>query len=324
MNILVTGAAGLIGRRVCKSINQMTNHSVVAVDLFAKPDLGFGSIQTLDLTNTIELEHLFKINSFDAVIHLAGNIDPNRSMIDPISFYRGNVGTTLELIRFCIKYGVDKFIFPSSAAVYGLHNYEPVKENETLNPLNPYSRSKAMCEQVLQDAAMAHPQFKFVTMRLFFVVADEEDVSHASSINENVIRIIAQAALGTRERFVIYGDQFGTPDGTCVRDFIHVGDVSSFVIASLEYLESGNASSVINCGTGKGYSIRQLVSAMSDVSGVKVKVEVDTMRDMESESLIADITRATVLLSWTPKSTDLESFCRFTLDLERKYLASSR
>ena len=319
MNVLITGAAGFVGRHVAKYLSINTPHRLIPVDLAGERDSPYGEIRQLDLGNKAALEALFQSEQLDAVIHLAALVNPNDAIENPLAYYASNVANTINLLQLCVHYGVGKFVFASTAAVYGIQECRLIGEDAIKQPVNPYSRSKLMCEQVLEDTGRACPGFNYAVLRLFFVVGSDGtlELGGQPNANLNVIRIAAQAALGRRDRIVIYGDNFATPDGTCVRDYIHIDDISRMFKAALDYLQKGNSSQEFNCGTGQGYSLKEITAMMQKVAGVDFDVEIVEPRPNEYPSLMADITRARELLDWEPSQHSLESLCRLSLEFER-------
>lgn len=336
MNILVTGGAGYIGSHVVKQLLEKTDHKVVILD-----NLSTGSIKTIetlqkiaeekdkkldfikgDLSDFLVLEKIFQKYSFDAVMHFAASIVVPESVKNPIKYYLNNTVNTINLINFCLKYNVNKFIFSSTAAVYGEPKKVPIKETDPAFPINPYGKSKLMVEMVLQDVALAHPQFKYIILRYFNVAgADLEGrIGPRFTGSTSLIRVAAETAAGKRDKMYIYGKNFPTPDGTCIRDFIHVEDLADAHIKSLDFLIEKNESGIFNCGYKKGYSVLEVINTMKRVSGVDFEVEILPPREGEVVISIADNQKIIKEMNWRPQYDDLEIICKSAFDWEIKLL----
>lgn len=320
MKILVTGAAGYIGGHVSNYLLNNTSHDLVLIDLHSRTGPAGAEIRKLDISDSGPLDQVFKSERFDAVIHLAALVDAQLSITEPLSFYASNVSNTISLLQMCSKYSVSRFVFPSSAAVYEPTDSGLLNECSPMRPLNPYGRSKVMCEDLLKDTSEADQNLRYVVLRPFMIIGGggSPELDAKAYANGHPIKIAAQAALGIRKKMVIFGDQYNTPDGTCVRDFVHIDDVCRMVSASLDYLHQDNASEVFNCGSSKGYSLTELVNTMKNVSGVDFEVEIGEKRPHEYPSMVADISRAQDLLGWQPCHNRLEDFCQVTLDLAKR------
>jgi len=334
MHILITGGAGYIGSHVVRQLSQNKSIKVTVIDNLCGGE--FDSIAVLksffdkDRFNFIELdlasfdkvEELFESNSFDAVIHFAAHLQVGESVQKPLKYYRNNTINTTHLIEMCIKYSVNRFIFSSTAAVYGEPDIVPISESLPTTPINPYGMSKLMSEQVLQDSAKAHSNFKFVILRYFNVAGASSDnsIGEAHIPETHLIPLIVHAAIGKREKIMIFGDDYDTPDGTCIRDYVHVEDLASAHIEALKYLQEGNESDIFNCGYGHGYSVKEVVDAVKSVSGVDFKVEIAPRREGDPAQLVADNAKIQTKMEWKPKYDNLELICQSALDWENKML----
>lgn len=310
-----------MGSHVAKYLTANVTDTIVCLDQFGGIHGPNGPVKCIDLANIHDLNELFKLEKFEAVIHLAAMTNPGEALNNPTLCYLSNVSNTISLVQLCVRYGVNKFIYASTAAVYGVQACRLIHEDVIPSPTNPYSRSKVMCEGILKDTAIAHPEFNYVTVRIFFSAGTDGTLELAGQVNSNlignVIKVAAQAASGKRDGMVIYGDSFDTPDGSCVRDYVHINDISKIFDASLKYLASGNGSTEVNCGTSKGHSVKEIVSTMKRISGVDFNVDVVLPRDNEAPALIADITRARRLLKWEPDIHTLDSLCSSAFELEK-------
>ena len=336
MNILITGGAGYIGSHVVKQIIENTDHSVVIID-----NLSTGSLKTIKTLNEIRqqtgknteltfieadlkdfqmIEGMFKAKKFDVVIHFAASIVVPESVKNPIKYYMNNTVNTANLINLCLKYGVNRFIFSSTAAVYGQPDEIPVKETTPTQPINPYGRSKLMSETVLNDVG-AHTEFKYIILRYFNVAGADLKIRIGQRFPNatHLIKVAAETAVGKRDKMYVFGTDYPTPDGTCIRDYIHVDDLADAHIKSLEYLNDNN-SDVFNCGYGRGYSVLEVINTMKEVSGVDFKVEYTGRREGDPAILIADNTKILNNLNWRPQYDDLKLICKTALEWEKKLL----
>ena len=331
MHILVTGGAGYIGSHVVKQLLETTSHDVTVLD-----NLSSGYLKTLDSLRAIdprlkvieadlsEWEHIAQIISsgdYTAVIHFAANIVVPESVSNPLKYYLNNTANTIHLIHQCEKNGINRFIFSSTAAVYGEPAPEmiPIKETTPLAPINPYGNSKLMSETVLRDVSSANPMFKHVILRYFNVAgADLKNrIGECHEPETHLVPLIAKAALGIRESIFVYGDDYDTPDGTCIRDYIHVEDLAAAHLCSLDYLEE-HPSDAFNCGYGHGYSVQEVIETMKKVCGHDFKVEIKERRPGDSAVLVADNAKILKKLGWQPQYNDLNLICATAFAWEKE------
>ena len=330
MNILVTGGAGYIGSHVVKQLLESKEHKITVVDSFKtgfdetiKTLQSFGEFEFIeqDLSKWDEVESVFEDKSFDVVIHFAASLLVGESVENPLKYYMNNTCNTANLVNLCNKYEVKKFIFSSTAAVYGEPPCDkvPLIETEPTNPINPYGSSKLMSEQIIKDAAKANKNFKYVVLRYFNVAGAEESLSigECHEPETHLIPLVVQTALGKRDKISIFGDDYDTPDGTCIRDYIHVDDLALAHLSALEYLEENN-SEVFNCGYGHGFSVKEVIEMVKKVSDVDFKVEVSLRREGDPAILIADNKKILEKTNWKPKYDDLEFICKTALEWEKK------
>ncbi len=308
--ILVTGGAGYIGSHTVLLLNSAgykiwvydnlsTGHKEAVLDP-AKLVVG-------DISDQIKLKDLLKKERFDAVMHFAADIVVPESVKNPIKYYYNNTVNTLNLVTMAVEYGVRYFIFSSSAAVYGIPEKVPVKEQDKLNPINPYGRTKMISEFIIDDIHRAHPDFKYVSIRYFNVAGADPEGRIGQSTPEatHLIKVACMTALGKKDKLYIYGDDYPTHDGTCIRDYIHVMDIAEAHIFCLDYLKSGNPSEIFNCGYGTGYSVKEVVDMVEEVAGREINKEITSRRPGDPPVLIADPTKIKKL-GWEPKFDDLK------------------
>jgi UDP-glucose 4-epimerase len=279
----------------------------------------YGRLVTADLADVDTLEKLFEAERFDAVIHFAAHIVVDESVRKPIKYYRNNFVHALNLIETCVKHNVNTFIFSSTAAVYGIPEKIPVTENASLLPINPYGLSKLMVEQVLKDISLSS-DLRYVSLR-YFNVAGADPLARIGQKSRNATHLITvslRTALGVREQLDIFGTDYDTPDGTCIRDYIHVDDLIDAHMLSLEYLISGGKSKVLNCGYGHGHSVRQVVEKVKKVTGLDFKVRQIGRREGDPPALIADSSRIKKELGWKPSHDDLEYIIKTAWEWEKK------
>ena len=271
------------------------------------------------LENTPEIEKLFKREKFDAIIHFAAFIEVFESTQNPLKYYLNNTANAMNLIALANKYGVKDFIFSSTAATYGEPDIPQVSEETPQNPINPYGRSKLMVEWVLKDAAAANPNFKYGILRYFNVAGAASD----GTIGQNypnathLIKVATQTIVGKRDKMSIFGDDYDTKDGTCIRDYIHVEDLASAHLAVLDYLQS-NDSAVFNVGYGTGFSVKEVVNEAKKVSGVDFKVQIAPRRAGDPACLISNADKIRTKTSWHPEHESLDEIILSALNWEKK------
>ncbi len=324
MHILVTGGAGYIGSHIVKLLGENTDYRITVIDSLEtgfRDAVLYGDFIEADLRDFSQIEGIFKALKFDAVIHLAASLIVPESVKVPLKYYLNNTANTANLIRLCVRYGVNKFVFSSTAAVYGEPSPEhiPLSEEAPIAPINPYGTSKMMSELILRDTHRAHPRFNYVALRYFNVAGASLDGALGQSTREatHLVKVAAQAVLGKREKLYIFGDDYPTDDGTCVRDYIHVEDLAEAHLKALEFLNERETSDIFNCGYGHGFSVKEVIETMKKVSGVDFPVEVGPRREGDPAVLIADNRKIREKLGWTPKYDDLKLICKTALEWEK-------
>ncbi|MDY0301978.1 MAG: UDP-glucose 4-epimerase GalE [Trichlorobacter sp.] len=309
--VLVTGGCGYIGSHVVRQLAEAGIRVVVYDNLstgFRDALLNNEELIVADLGDHDRLEAAFKKYNFKTVLHFAANIVVPESVENPLKYYGNNTRNTLGLLEKSIKFGVERFIFSSTAAVYGIPETGVAAEDTALAPINPYGSSKLMSEWMLRDTATAH-NMKYVALRYFNVAGADPSARIGQRTPEatHLIKVACQAALGQRPQAAIFGTDYPTPDGTGVRDYIHVEDLASAHLAALDYLQKGGNSTVMNVGYGKGSSVREVLAMVKEVSGVDFPVVEDERRAGDPASLIALSERIGALTGWQPKYNSLRT-----------------
>jgi len=321
MRVLITGGAGYIGSHTVKLLGERGYELLVYDNLSTGHDWAvlYGKLFVADLGEKEKLREVFEGFRPDAVIHFAAYIVVPESVKEPLRYYRNNVVNTINLLEVMEEFGVRNFIFSSSAAVYGIPAEIPVGEEAPLNPINPYGETKATVERILRDLHRAG-RIRYVSLRYFNVAgADPEGrIGFAYPNPTHLIIRAVKTAKGEFDKLYIYGTDYPTPDGTCIRDYIHVTDLAEAHMLALEYLLSGGESVVLNCGYGRGYSVREVVSVVKRVTGVDFPVEEAPRREGDPPVLVAKAERIRSLLGWKPKYDDLEFIVRTAWEWERK------
>jgi UDP-glucose 4-epimerase len=322
MSILVTGGAGYIGSHMVLALAD-AGHEVVVLD-----NLSTGFRWAIDPRVTLVegdtgdealVARLLKEHAVEAIIHFAGSIVVPESVTDPLGYYLNNTVKSRGLIAAAVEAGIDKFIFSSTAAVYGNPAVTPVPEDAPLSPVSPYGSSKLMTEIMLADAARAHP-LRYVALRYFNVAgADPAGRSGQSTPRAtHLIKVASEAALGKRPYMEVFGTDYATHDGTCVRDYIHVTDLAEAHMAALAHLSSGGTSRILNCGYSKGYSVLEVIDAVKRAAAVDFEVRLAERRPGDPASIVAASDRIRAELGWVPAHDDLDQIVTEALAWERK------
>lgn len=321
--VLVTGGAGYIGSHVAFALQDMGWRVVVLDNLCtgrrelvpADAALVIGDAGHRDTVRSILATYRCA-----AVLHFAGSVVVPESVADPVKYYQNNTAASLSLIQTCVEAGVERFIFSSTAAVYGIPGVSgPVTEDTAPQPITPYGRSKLMTEWMLRDAAAATP-LRYVALRYFNVAgADPQGRTGQSTPKAtHLIKVACEAALGLRERITVFGEDYETPDGTCVRDFIHVADLAAAHVEALDHLLAGGSSQILNCGYGRGFSVREVLDTVQKVSGRPLPVRTGPRRPGDPPALIADSSRIRQLFGWRPGYDRLDTIVTHAMAWERK------
>lgn len=308
--ILIVGGAGYIGSHINKELNKQGFKTVVFDNLSSgkKELVKWGEFFEGDLGNIENIRDVFKKYPIEAVLHFAAFKAVGESVADPQKYYLNNVSNTLNLFRIMRENNVNKFIFSSSAAVYGIPQYIPIDEKHPTNPINPYGETKLIVEHIIRDYSTAY-DFKYVSLRYFNACGADLDgeVGEWQGSSSNLIPLVLDAAIGEKEEIGIFGTDYPTPDGTCIRDYIHVADLAEAHVLALKYLLNDGKSECFNLGNGKGFSVREVIGMAKKVTGVDFKVTEKGRRAGDPPELIADSKKAKEILKWEPKYFDLET-----------------
>jgi UDP-glucose 4-epimerase len=309
--ILVTGGCGYIGSHVVRHLSEAGRAVVVFDNLstgFSDALIHGEELVVGDLSDESVLDALFQKYAFTTVLHFAAAIIAPESVSLPLKYYGNNTRNTLGLLEACVKHSVRRFIFSSTAAVYGIPEGGTASEESTLSPINPYGTSKLMSEWMLRDTAFAH-SMQYAALRYFNVAGADPQARLGQRTAEatHLIKVACQAALGMRESVGIYGTDYPTPDGTGIRDYIHIEDLAAAHLCALKYLENGGESTVMNVGYGRGRSVREVLEVVRKVSGVDFSVIEAGRRPGDPASLVASADRIWRLTGWQPRYDDLET-----------------
>ena len=319
--ILVTGGAGYIGSHVVRLLSGAGKQVVVLDNLstgFSNAVIGaeliVGDTGDRDLITSLLKEH-----KIDTVLHFAAHTIVPESVDNPLKYYGNNTCCTRNLLECCSRAGVKYFIFSSTAAVYGIPDDSFCTEDSPLSPINPYGTSKLMSEMMLRDLGKAS-DMRHVILRYFNVAGSDPDgrIGQSTEKATLLIKVAAEVAVGKREQLYVFGSDYPTPDGTGVRDYIHVDDLADAHIKALDYLRKGGASVTLNCGYGHGYSVREVIDAVNRINSSPIKVKEEERRAGDPPALIAKADLAREVLGWEPSYDDLDFIVKTSLDWERK------
>ncbi len=323
MSVLVTGGAGYIGSHVVLALLDAM-HEVVVLDNLST-GIGSAVAQKVplvrgDIGDQELVGRLLRQYHIDSVMHFAGSIVVPESVSDPLKYYWNNTAKSCSLIESCVKNDVKNFIFSSTAAVYGHHeDGELLTEDVPLDPSSPYARSKRMIEEILADTARSH-DFRYVALR-YFNVAGADPAGRIGQSTPNathLIKVACQTALGLRSHLDVYGTDYPTPDGTCIRDFIHVTDLADAHLIVLAHLKGGGSSDVFNCGYGKGHSVTEVIRAFEAETGQSLPVKIADRRPGDLVTVVADSTKLRQTLNWQPRYDNLSVIVKTALAWERQ------
>jgi UDP-glucose 4-epimerase len=319
-SVLVTGGAGYIGSHVVRQLVERGERVVVLDSLatgYRSAVLGaplvVGDTADRSLVANVLAEH-----RIDTVLHFAAHTVVPESVADPLKYYGNNTCATRNLLEQCDRAGVRRFVFSSTAAVYGIPAEGLAREDSPTVPINPYGTSKLMSEWMLRDLAAASPRLRYVALRYFNVAGSDPGgrIGHSAPDATLLVKVACQVAAGVKPELHIFGTDYPTPDGTGVRDYIHVEDLAAAHLKALDHLEHGGASTTLNCGYGHGYSVREVIRTVEQVHGRPIKVVESARRPGDPPSLVARADRIREILDWTPRFDDLETIVRSQLEWE--------
>jgi UDP-glucose 4-epimerase len=320
--ILVTGGAGYIGSHVVRQLVERGDRVVVLDDL----STGYRSAvlgAPLVVGNTGDPElvaRTLREHRVDTVLHFAAHTIVPESVAHPLKYYGNNTCATRNLLEQCNRAGVKRFVFSSTAAVYGIPAQGLAREDSPTVPINPYGLSKLMSEWMLRDLASASETLRYVALRYFNVAGSDPGgrIGHSAPAATLLVKVACQVAAGARESLSIFGTDYPTPDGTGVRDYIHVEDLAAAHLDALDYLAQGGESATLNCGYGHGYSVREVLQMVERVAGQKLRVVEAPRRAGDPPSLVAQAECIRQVLGWTPRFDDLETIVRSQLEWEHR------
>jgi len=322
--ILITGGAGYIGSHTVLAALE-EGHDIAVIDNLstgirsAVPDKV--AFYEEDVANSQRIIEILQGFQPDAVIHFAGSIVVPESIENPIKYYNNNTVAAVNLIEACLKTNTSNFIFSSTAAVYGIPDTDKVTERSAAKPINPYGHSKSMIEQILADTATAH-DFKYSALRYFNVAGADKDLRTGQSTPNatHLIKVACQSVLSQYPVMKVFGTDYDTPDGTCIRDFIHVSDLAQAHLKTLDYISRNKNSSIFNCGNGRGYSVKEILDAVQRVSGVDLDIEFTDRRAGDPPVLIANPQALKDATGWTSQYNSIDEIISDALAWEKHLL----
>ena len=309
MNILVTGGAGYIGAHACKVLAQ-NGYTPVTYDNLStghREAVKWGPFEEGDISDRIRLNEVIEQYQPSAVIHFAAHSLVGESVENPAKYYRNNVCGTLSLLEAMRDHGIKYIVFSSSCAVYGMPNEIPIPESHPLDPINPYGRSKMMIEYLLKDFSQAY-DLKYVALRYFNAAGADAEGSIGENHNPetHLIPLLLNTALDKRTSISIFGNDYDTPDGTCIRDYIHVTDLAEAHVKAVRYLIDANQSSTLNLGTGKGYSVMEIINTAREITDMEISEIMSERREGDPPVLVARADKAEKQLDWKPQQIDIK------------------
>jgi len=319
--ILVTGGAGYIGSHVVRQLGE-AGEDVITLDNLCTgfaDAVTFGELVVGDTGDAALLDKLFATHDIDTVMHFAAHTIVPESVADPLKYYRNNTASSRTLLEAATKHGVRNIVFSSTAAVYGIPDGGRASEDSPTQPINPYGTSKLMTEWMLRDLAAAGGP-GYVALRYFNVAGCDPGgrIGQSTPKATLLVKVACEAATGRRPDLAIYGTDYPTPDGTGVRDYIHVEDLATAHLDALTYLRNGGSPAVLNCGYGHGYSVREVLAAVERANGAPLRIREEPRRAGDPPELVAVANRVREVLGWEPKFDDLDTIVTTSLEWERK------
>ncbi len=321
MKILVVGGAGYIGSHMIKRF-QDTDYQIEILDNLST---GFEvntqnyKLHVCDLSNKDQVHQILKENNYESIMHFASFINVGESYINPKKYYDNNVTNTLNLLDCMVDLKISNFIFSSTAAVYGEPSSTPIKENQKIAPVNPYGNTKAIVEKILKDYEEAYG-LKYISLRYFNACGAHIDgtIGERHDPETHLIPLILQSASGRRKDFKVYGDDYDTKDGTCVRDYIHVMDLAEAHLLSLQELIKNQKSDIYNIGNNQGFSVKEIISMAEKITQIKIPYEITSRRKGDPSELIADNEKISENLNWSANYSDLKTILETAWKWEKR------
>ena len=321
-NILITGGAGYIGSHVSYLLIEK-GYNITIIDSLITGNKQLvpkeANLEICDITDTDKVTQILKSKKFEAVLHFAGLIRVEESVKYPEKYIEFNYNKAKIFLDICFQNNLNKVIFSSSAAVYGNPKKDKIIESDELNPLSPYADSKLMLENYLIDQSK-NVNVKYIILRYFNVAGADQKMRTGliSKFSTHLIKVASEVATKKRNKLVINGDDYNTPDGTPIRDYIHVSDLADIHLKSLEYLLKDNQSEIFNCGYGKGYSIKEVINCLNNLLETNINFEIGPRRDGDSECIVSNSEKFIKAMSWKPKFNDLNYILKTAIAWEKK------
>lgn len=321
-NILVTGGAGYIGSHVCHLLVD-NGYNVTCIDSLITGNKKLipkeVDLNIFDIDEKQKVSNLIRSKNFDLVMHFAGLIRVDESVEQPKRYRDFNFLKAKNFFETCFENNLNKVIFSSTAAVYGNPKNPKVTEKDRTNPLNPYATSKLELENFLKEKSNYY-NFKYIILRYFNVAGADYKLRTGliSKVSTHLIKIASEVAVGKRQKLIINGDDYDTPDGSTIRDFIHVSDLADIHLIAANHLISNGNSNLFNCGYGRGYSVKEIVQNLNNILGKEIKVEIGKRREGDSKMIVSDVTKFKNFFKWEPKSNDIKKILQSAINWEKK------
>ncbi len=325
--VLVTGGAGYIGSHVVRQLGER-GEEVVVIDSLStgfRDAVLFGTFYQGQVGDAELVQRILREHKIETVLHFAARTIVPESVSDPLLYYENNTAQTRSLLASCQACGVNQLVFSSTAAVYGMPSSGVAAEDSPTQPINPYGTSKLMSEWMIRDLAAADSAFQPVILRYFNVAGSDPAgrVGQRTPQATLLIKVLAELAVGKRDQFKLFGTDYDTADGTCIRDFIHVEDLAAAHLDALDYLRQGGKAITLNCGYGEGFSVRQVIDVVERLHGQRLPIEEVERRPGDPPELIAKAEKIRQVFDWTPKFADLDTIVQSALDWERQHVGAT-